>query len=443
MAAPPRVSLHDRRPRWVLGLVVVLAGARATARPAAERWDPKTTWVVIAGVLEWQDKGIATFAKADRRDQAFYDLLAARGVPASQRVLLLDQAATTQKVEAALLDMAKRAPADATLIFYYAGHGMKSDAGRVVLASYDVRPHQAEKTGLAVGRLPALLEAFRGRRVLLLADCCFSGALADAAKALGARGIEAAALTSAEASNVSTGNWTYTMTLLDGFGGRALVDRDHDGALTFGELAVEVRDEMRAHEQQRAGVARFGLAETWVVAEAKPDTQRLADGRPPLVRGVFVVAPTGGRKAVGRVLGARGDELLVAFWGYTRETQTWVARADCEPFVMTAHPVGAKLQVIWNGIVYDAVVTAVSDGFMRITYPGWDASWDEWIGPARVMGEGAMGGKNTGRKPIKVEWKGDWYDAILKEQKGTSYCIHYLGDDASWDECVPKARIRL
>jgi hypothetical protein len=432
----------------VVGLVVVLAAARATARPTAERWDPKTTWVVIAGVLEWQDKGIATFAKADRRDQAFYDLLAARGVPASQRVLLLDAEATTQKIEAALVDMAKRAPADATLIFYYAGHGMKSDAGQVVLASYDVRPQQAEKTGLAVHRVPALLQVFRGRRVLLLADCCFSGALAEAAKVLGARGIEAAALTSAEASNVSTGNWTYTMTLLDGFGGRALTDRDHDGAVTIGELAVEVRDELRAHEQQRAGVARFGLAETWVVAEAKPDPEPLAAGRPPLTRGVFVVAPMGdqkgeGGKAVGRVLGARGDALLVAFWGYTRETQTWVARAACEPFVLKAHPVGTKLQVLWSGVVYDAVVTAVSDGFMRITYPGWDASWDEWVGPARVAGEGAMGGKNTGRKPIKVEWKGEWYDAILKEQQGASYCIHYLGHDASWDECVPKARIRL
>lgn len=80
---------------------------------------------------------------------------------------------------------------------------------------------------------------FRGQRLMLLADSCHSGGLGEVAKALsGAR--QTVALTSSEASNTSTGNWTFTQTLIDGFSGRALLDRNDDDSLTFGELATEV-----------------------------------------------------------------------------------------------------------------------------------------------------------------------------------------------------------
>ena len=437
-----------------LCLALVTASPRARAMSRSESWDPKTTWVLVVGVLEWKDPGLTSFSKVDRRDQAFYDLLAARGVPESQRTLLLDQQATAPKIEAALQDLARRAPKNATLIVYFAGHGMKTDDGEVVLASYDLAPAKVAKTGWHVANLPNVLAEFRGQHVMLLADCCFSGGLAAAAKAIAERGIQAIALTSAEASNVSTGNWTYTMTLIDGFGGRAILDRDQDGLVTLGELGDEVRDEMRAHEEQRAGVAVFGFDPGFALAADKPGPEaaggeRIDPGSGPFARGAFVNAPPSGRqgdrtKDVGRVLAVRGDELLVAFWGYTSETRVWVPRAAVLPFVLKAFPVGSKLQVTWNGVVYDARVTAVNDGFMRITYPGWGAEWDEWIGPSRVVGEGASADdpSNAGRKPIKVEWNGKWYDAVVTERKGDTTCIHYLGYAASWDECVPKSRIR-
>ena len=44
---------------------------------------------------------------------------------------------------------------------------------------------------------------------------------------------------------------------------------------------------------------------------------------------------------------------------------------------------------------------------------------------------------------IKVEWKGSWWDAIIREMSGDSYLIHYVGFDSSWDEWVDNSRIKL
>jgi len=44
---------------------------------------------------------------------------------------------------------------------------------------------------------------------------------------------------------------------------------------------------------------------------------------------------------------------------------------------------------------------------------------------------------------IKVEWKGSWWDAIIREIAGESYLIHYIGFDSTWDEWVGHSRIKL
>src|SRR4051794_16403888 len=60
---------------------------------------------------------------------------------------------------------------------------------------------------------------------LLLADCCYSGCLADAVSQQ-ARRIAYACAASSLASELSTGNWTFTEGLLAGLRGQAFVDAD-------------------------------------------------------------------------------------------------------------------------------------------------------------------------------------------------------------------------
>ncbi len=43
---------------------------------------------------------------------------------------------------------------------------------------------------------------------------------------------------------------------------------------------------------------------------------------------------------------------------------------------------------------------------------------------------------------VKVEWKGSWWDGLIREVEADNYLIHYVGFDSSWDEWVDSSRIQ-
>ena len=43
---------------------------------------------------------------------------------------------------------------------------------------------------------------------------------------------------------------------------------------------------------------------------------------------------------------------------------------------------------------------------------------------------------------VKVEWKGSWWDGLIREVQGDNYLIHYIGFDSSWDEWVDDSRLQ-
>lgn len=430
--------------RWA-GLALVAGLLLGASGPAgAESLDPKTTWAVVAGVLEWQDPGLASFPKEHRKDRALFEKLGEIGVPAAQRTLLLDGEATAAAIAQALAGVVARAGKEATLIFYFAGHGVRDDDGRIVFTSSETRLDRLDRTGLEMGRLRRMLDGFRGQRLILLADCCHSGGLGEVAEALsGAR--QTVALTSSEASNISTGNWTFTQTLIDGFSGRALLDRDDDGSLTFGELATEVGEAMCHRERQRFGFASYGVLPGLVIARSK----KLESGagisagkKAALRRRDWIKA---GDEQIGRILevdrSGQGGRALVEFFNYSESSQAWLPLASLEPDHLETWPAGSELRVTWKEKVWDAKVREVDAGFMLITYPGYDSRWDEWISADRVVGAKRPLPAKGDR--VKVEWKGRWYDARVKSTEGGKWCIGYAGFDASWDECVEEARIRF
>lgn len=416
----------------------------ASGRAGAESLDPKTTWAVVAGVLEWQDPGLDSFPKEHRKDRALFDKLGEIGVPSAQRTLLLDEDATAAAIGEALAGVVARAGSEATLIFYFAGHGVRDDDGRIIFTSSDTRLDRLDRTGLEMGRLRQMLSGFRGKRLILLADCCHSGGLGEVAKALsGAR--QTVALTSSQASNISTGNWTFTQTLIDGFSGRALLDRNDDGTLTFSELATEVEEAMCHRERQRYGFASFGVAPSLVIAKAaKPKT---GAGVPAEKAGAFEVRNwiKTEDEQIGRILeldsSPKGGRALVEFFNYSDVSSAWLPLANLEPDQLETWPAGTELRVSWENKVWDAKVREVEGGFMLITYPGFDSNWDEWISDDRVVGPKRKQPAPGDR--VKVEWKGRWYAAKVKSIQGGKWCIAYVGFDATWDECVEEARIRF
>src|SRR5262245_30602044 len=125
--ARPRVSPHPRAMHKIL-LACVVASAAVPA--AAEELDPAKVYAVVAGVLRWQDaKSLSPFSARHRKDRELHELLLARGVPKEHTALLLDEQATLHGIRAALTRLAAAAPKDATLLFYFAGHGLKQPDG--------------------------------------------------------------------------------------------------------------------------------------------------------------------------------------------------------------------------------------------------------------------------------------------------------------------------
>lgn len=413
--------------------LLALALATTTARAdVSAPLEPARVVGVVAGVLSWADPGLAAYPTEHRKDQELHELLVAGGASPDRLVLLLDGQATAAAIRDALARTAALAGPEDTLVFYYAGHGMKQDDGRVVFASTDVRSGDALGTGLVAEDLaPLIRRSFRGQRVLLWADCCYSGALAHVARELARDGTPAAAITSAAFENASTDNWTFTQTVIDALRGDALTDRDGDGRVTLGELADEVRDAMAGRERQRAGVALCGVPPRVTLAGAR--------GRRAKGAGPYVEAKTDRGWETARVLSVEGERARVELYRYATKVRLAAGPGELRTVTWRHYPEGTPVDVTWEGAVYEAVVKGHDGDFHWIGYPGWSDRWDEWVLSDRIVGPHKAGAR---LQAVEVEWRGRWWPAQVVRREGESTCIHYVGYDSSWDECVPPSRVR-
>jgi hypothetical protein len=359
------------------------ASAAAASSPIDETqaWQPARTRAVIAGVLRWEDPRVSSFSPVERKDLELSALLVSRGVPRERVVTLIDEAARGEAFLAALEAEARAAEPGSTLIVYYAGHGTRAESGEISLLGYDAGP----KGRVSMAAIARALADFSGERVLLLADCCHSGGLAEVARTLEARGVDAAAITSAEAANTSTANWTFTQSVIDAIEGDGLGDHDGDGRVELGELATEAKSAMKHRERQRAGVALGRVSGELALARVSlPAPPRGAEGGPS--RGDYVEVPRRGSWATARVRERRGETLAVELYDYAAKSIEHVPVGAVRALRFERFEPGAAVRVTWDGRTWDAKVLRVDDDFHLITYPGWSSWWDEWIASDRIVG---------------------------------------------------------
>ncbi len=372
------------------GLTLLVALALA-AEVRADALDFGRASAVIAGVLEWADPDLEDFDKEGRKDEALAALLLKRGVPESRLRLLLDGKATRRAFLEAVEAAGRATPRGGWLIVYFAGHGIQLDDGRVALALSDARDATIASSGLLLDELRDRIQRTlgctgarcprdRARRVLLLGDACYSGGLGDVAERLAANGIPSVALTSSEASNDSTINWTYTQALLEALSGSALADTDRDGRITLSEASQEVRASLLYREHQRWGFKAVRVSEELELARVERPL-----GRARMPRGYTL----GGYASVGdevvRLVGMSGRQVVVSYFDYSERSDEKVSPRRLRPIRFETFPVGSKLRVVWEDECWDAVVDRVDGPFHFVSYPEWDHSWDEWVTDDRVI----------------------------------------------------------
>ncbi len=417
-------------------LVILLSCFLGGRVSAAEEWAPKDTYGVIAGVLKWEKNSAGSFSDRNRKDQELRDLLVERGTPAKNISMLLDEQATLAAIRRELKAVAEKAKPGSTFLFYYCGHGSPKAGKGVCFLNYDCA---GGKPTLAVSEVADILKKhFKGSRVLLMADCCYSGGLGGVAEELQKAGFKAASLTSADSSNASTSNWTFTQSVIDSLRGEPLVDANADGTVTLGEAAREVARGMAYRERQRHGHAFCGVGADFRLGPTDRTRKLTAAAKDGFRLGDYVTAPDKSGRRPARVVGWEDGQYAVEFYDYSDKRVVRLPSDRLEKIPYASYDVGKEVTVVWGGKSSRAKVLKVDADFLLVASGDGGRGKEEWVLSNRIVPEA--------KAPVavaEVKWEGEWYPAHVLQTKGDKYYITYVGYDSSWDEWVGKDRIRF
>lgn len=408
----------------------VSAERKETIQPL---FDAEKTHVVIAGVLKWQSPELASFSDRNRKDLELYNRFIEMGIDKNQMTLMLDEQATLAAMKSSIENGMKACGIDGTFIFYYAGHGTKGKTTHY-LCNYDMGAKT--DTWFDVELISkAVAGFFKGKRIILLADCCYSGSLLSQAGKIrnASPGVEVLVLTSATSSNVSTGNWTFTQTILDALRGDDLCDLDDDEVITLAEVNNSIADAMKFREHQKNGYVCLGPDDTKITFHAAADKGKSERGSG-VLRGQYVNVLNAGNWKVARVTASGTEELEIEYYNYSDKQREKTIPKKVQIIPVLSHAEGTKIKVLWEKDWYEAVVKQTIGDFMFIQYNGYDDTWNEWVMYDRIR---------TGNEiNVKIEWYGNWYPGIVLDENNGKYLVTYTGYDRAWDEWVTSDRLK-
>lgn len=357
-----------------LTLLIILGfglAASPALRAQEKDWQPRRTWVFIVGTLKWKHAEVFnSFPQKNRRDAQLVDFFRQQGVPGDQLVYLQDRQATTLRVKSTFRDFLSRARKGDRLFFYYCGHGYKSDDERTTyFATYDAGD---DVPGWATESIVRDVERyFKGSRVFLTADSCYSGTLAQQARRTSGR-VSYAVLTSSNANELSTENWTFTEMLLAGLAGKAFADINGDREVTLGELADDIKQDMRfAEEQGSAFVATGEFSRATVLAQAPRKSS------PEISRRVEVKSEGAWYRA--RIIGARTGRFRVHYFGWEDSDDEWVLKNQIRNSKSVQYGVNRREDANWENQWVSTPAPVVDRDENLIHYV--DDVWDGWSGP--------------------------------------------------------------
>ena len=395
--------------------------------------DPNDTRLVLTGVLKWQDPNVPSFSNENRKDQELFDLFASTGIPDSARTILLDGQGTLDKMTNQIRRQMKACTENSTFVFYYAGHGSKV-GNDYYFCNYDMG--NAVTTMFNVEILYDLAaKHFKGKRIILLADCCYSGSLLAVGKKISDLGKEVIVLTSATSSNISTGNWTFTQTLLDDLRGDVFADVDGNGFVSLSETAAEIKQAMKYREYQLNGFASYGVeAEKFFIGKCTASAAKIPINDTGLNSSEYCYAYSGGKWRTARVMEVSSGMFTCQFYNYSVKEDVELPAGKVREVYFPVYKIDQKVDVMWEGKYYPSTITAINDAFMYIHYDGYDKSYDEWVMYDRIW---------TGKEIEKsIEWQGAWYAGYVLQKTDSTCFVTYKDDAHTWDEWVPNSRVK-
>ncbi|MBD2033829.1 caspase family protein [Leptolyngbya sp. FACHB-321] len=255
-------------------------------RELYSRYQGYERWAVIVGISKYRDSSL-NLKYADRDAEEFYQLLLTPNGGNFQPDHIrkfINEEATTANITRALRSFLKKPGREDLVLIYFVCHSAPDIDRRenVYLLTNDVDPSDISGTALPLHEIDLLLkESLLTEQVIILADICHSGAIAETVGRRAAndnselvnrylQGLSqnriGALLTSTEANEISFedkkwggGHGVFTHYLLEGLRGAA--DQDNNGIVTIGELFEYVRENVKRATDDRqcpsVGISSF------------------------------------------------------------------------------------------------------------------------------------------------------------------------------------------
>ncbi|HZB31747.1 MAG TPA: caspase family protein [Streptosporangiaceae bacterium] len=222
---------------------------------------------LLIATYQYQDSGLRQLTAPAHDAEALAAVLRDPEVVGFEVTTLINE--PHHRVGEAIGDFYRDRRRDDLTLLYFTGHGLKDDDGRLYLAMTNTRRDSLLFTGLSAEQIDQAMEACLSRQMVLVLDCCYSGAfpagrIAKADTAVHSlerfRGRGRTVLTASDATQYSfEGNQVHGQAAQSVFT-RHLVaglrdgsaDLDGDGDITIDELYSYVHERVvRETPQQR------------------------------------------------------------------------------------------------------------------------------------------------------------------------------------------------
>ena len=136
--------------------------------------NPGKSYALIIAADQFQDSGLAQLRSPSRDAEELASVLQDPLIGGYEVRPLLNKPAhvVSEQIEALFADAH---PAD-LLLLYISSHGVKDPAGQLVFAMTTTKLNRLQSTGIRAEFVYEQVERCRSRRIVVLLDCCYSGA---------------------------------------------------------------------------------------------------------------------------------------------------------------------------------------------------------------------------------------------------------------------------
>src|SRR5687767_992636 len=134
------------------------------------------SFALIVASDRYDDPALRQLRGPAKEAEALATTLADPAIGGFQVRTLVNQAAhlVTEQIEAFFDDRLR----DDLLLLYLSCHGIKDDSGRLYFASTSTKLNRLAATGISSVFVNERMDQSRSRKIVLLLDCCYSGAFA-------------------------------------------------------------------------------------------------------------------------------------------------------------------------------------------------------------------------------------------------------------------------